>query len=297
MSQDAVYKIITERILALLEAGTAPWAKPWSGGPSNAFPVNHTTGKAYRGVNVFLLHACGYTSNRWLTYKQATAMGGTVRKGQKGTPVVFWKIGDRAAKDGTDIADKPAKGQRSFILRYYTVFNVDQCEGILVAPPAPVDTSKPEVLPIDACESIVLAMPKRPTIEHMEARAYYRPSADIVNMPKRETFNGSEEYYSTLFHELTHSTGHKSRLDRKSMADLCAFGDTNYSKEELVAEMGAAFLCGMAGIENRTINNSAAYLASWIKVLKGDPKLIVQASAQAQKAADFILGIKAPSYA
>src|SRR5262249_20815053 len=131
---------------------------------------------------------------------------------------------------------------------------------------------------------------QRPEIRHDEARAYYRPAADIVNMPARGFFPRVEHYYSILFHELTHSTEHASRLDRATLRDLLAFGDTNYSKEELCAEMGAAYLCGVAGIVNETVTNSAAYIAGWLSKLRNDKKLLVQAAAQAQKAADFILG-------
>ncbi len=133
-------------------------------------------------------------------------------------------------------------------------------------------------------------MPQRPEIRHGEARAYYRPVADTVNMPARSLFPKAEHYYSVLFHELTHSTGHGSRLDRATLRDLLAFGDTNYSKEELCAEMGAAYLCGVASIANETVNNSAAYIQGWLSKLRNDKKLLVQAAAQAQKAADYILG-------
>src|SRR5262244_623226 len=139
-------------------------------------------------------------------------------------------------------------------------------------------------------EQIVASMPQRPEIRHEEARAYDRPAADTVNMPARSLFPRVEHYYSILFHELTHSTGHASRLDRATLRDLLAFGDTNYSKEELCAEMGAAYLCGVAGIVNETVTNSAAYIQGWLNKLRNDKKLLVQAAAQAQKAADFILG-------
>jgi antirestriction protein ArdC len=132
-------------------------------------------------------------------------------------------------------------------------------------------------------------MPKRPTIEHGQPQAYYRPLTDTVNMPERCLFPKAEHYYSVLFHELTHSTGHISRLDRATLRDLLAFGDTNYSREELCAEMGAAYLCGATGIANETVNNSAAYIQGWLGKLKHDKKLLIQAAAQAQKAADFIL--------
>ena len=141
-----------------------------------------------------------------------------------------------------------------------------------------------------ACEKILAGMPQRPAVRHGEARAYYRPATDTVNMPARSLFPKAEHYYSVLFHELTHSTGHASRLDRATLRDLLAFGDTNYSKEELCAEMGAAYLCGVAGIVNETVDNSTAYIQGWLGRLRNDKTLLVQAAAQAQKAADFILG-------
>jgi antirestriction protein ArdC len=177
--------------------------------------------------------------------------------------------------------------------RLYTVFNVQQCElPERLLPLLQIDNAlgADSHRQIAACEQIVSAMPQRPAIRHGEARAYYRPAADTVNMPAPRLFPRVEHYYSILFHELTHSTGHASRLDRATLRDLLAFGDTNYSKEELCAEMGAAYLCGVAGIDNATVNNSAAYIQGWLSKLRNDKRLLIQAAAQAQKAADFILG-------
>ena len=167
------------------------------------------------------------------------------------------------------------------------VFNVDQCED--VDAPA-IELPENEFRPIDRCVSVVEEMPKRPEIRHGESRAYYRPSADLVNMPVPESFESAEGYYSTLFHELTHSTGHRSRLNREEIRESHGFGSTCYSREELVAEFGAAFLDGYCGIESATIENSAAYISGWLGRLRKDPKLIVQAASKAQRAADFILG-------
>jgi antirestriction protein ArdC len=163
------------------------------------------------------------------------------------------------------------------------VFNVEQCEGIdspMIAP---------AVNPIEECERIVSQMPNPPAMEQ-DARAWYKPSTDTVGMPSRNAFNSAEEYYSTLFHELTHSTGHSSRIGRDGIEKLNTFGSESYSKEELIAEMGAAMLCGVAGIERMTLSNSAAYLRSWIDVLKSDSRMVVSAASQAQKAADYIQG-------
>lgn len=173
------------------------------------------------------------------------------------------------------------------VLRYYTVFNVEQCSGIK----APL----PEVLPLDfepiaVCEQVADAMPKRPAVTHAENRAYYSPSLDVVNLPKPERFRSVEEYYSTLFHELAHSTGHPTRLNRKTLADQEKFGSPGYAREELIAEMGCAFLCARCRIETGTLENSAAYIQHWLERMKDDSKLVILAAAQGQKAAEFILG-------
>src|ERR1700693_248981 len=271
----SVYQIVTEQILKQLEAGVAPWHRPWT----NQLPKNLVSGREYRGINVFLLASSGHGSPYWLTYKQATERGGHVRKGEHGTKIVFWKIGTREVED----AGGETIEQKSFLLRYYTVFNLEQCEGISAPDAARV------VNPIAECERIVTEMPNAPAIEQ-DGRAWYRPSTDTVGMPSRNMFDSAEEYYSTLFHELTHSTGHSKRVGREGIEKLNAFGSESYSKEELVAAMGAAMLCGIAGIERKTLSNSAAYLKSWIDVLKSDARMVVSAASQAQKAADYIQG-------
>ena len=271
-----VYDVITDRVIEKLEAGTIPWEKPWGG--KAGMPKNLKSGKAYRGINVFLLHSLGYESPYFLTFKQAKERGGSVRKGEKGCPVVFWKWLE------VEQADEPTT-KRVPMLRYYTVFNVAQCEGIS-APAIDVPERKHE--PVLAAQATVRAMPNPPGIVHGYTGAAYSPRTDIVRMPKPGRFESSERYYSTLFHELTHSTGHSSRLDRNVDLKLAAFGSSDYSREELVAEMGAAFLCGETGILD-TIEQSAAYIEGWLRSLRNNRKLVVTAAAQAQKAVDFIL--------
>ena len=271
----SVYSIVTEQILKQLESGVAPWHRPWT----TEIPKNLSSGRAYRGINVFLLASNGYGSGYWLTYKQATERGGHVRKGEHGTKIVFWKIGTRETED----ADGDTIERKSIVLRYYTVFNVEQCEGIAAPSVSPI------VNPIEECERIVQQMPNPPAMEQ-DSRAWYRPSSDTVGIPSRNAFNSAEEFYSTLFHELTHSTGHPKRVGRDGIEKLNTFGSESYSKEELVAGMGAAILCGVAGIERKTLPNSAAYLRSWIGVLKSDSRMVVSAASQAQKAADYIQG-------
>ncbi len=285
-----IYQIVTDRIIQSLKAGIIPWEKPWqsphfTGGP---FPRNFLTGKPYRGINVLLLWSSSYASPFWLTFKQARELKGTVRKGEKGTQIVFYKQ-LRSRKEDPEASDTE-KERAPFVLCYYTVFNVEQCDG-LTLPQIEQQAQSNEVETDEACEAIVTGWANRPalhlTSEH-EYRAYYRPSMDSVHMPARARFVDAPHYYSTLFHELIHSTGHESRLNR-TFGD--GFGDELYSKEELVAEMGAAFLCAIAGIANEyTDRNTTAYIRNWISQLEDDNHLIVHAAANAQKAVDAILG-------
>ncbi len=268
----SVYEIVTEQMVNALESGVCPWRKPWAGG--HGAPMN-ISGREYRGVNVFLLGLSGYESPYWMTYRQAQEKGGHVKKGERGQLVVFWKW----LKNDETGEDFP-------MLRYYTVFNVAQCEGI-----ASPETQVRTFTPIEAAERIVSGLPATAAgVAHGLSGACYVPALDEVRMPSREAFTGSEEYYGTLFHELTHSTGHESRLARKGIVDRARFASHEYSEEELVAEMGSSFLCHEAGILPATMENSAAYLRSWVKVLKGDSRLVVRAAGAAQKAADWLLG-------
>jgi antirestriction protein ArdC len=278
VKRGSVYEQITDRIIAMLEKGTVPWQKPWK--VSTGLPRNLVSKKPYRGMNVFLLHSMSYESPFWLTFRQAKELGGSVKKGEKSCPVIFGKRQE---------TEDEITGEKSFytVLRLYSVFNVSQCDGLKNIP-APVET--PVTVNTTAAD-IVALMPKRPEIKHGLAKAFYSPSTDIVAMPDRARFETEAGYFATLFHELTHSVGHPSRLNRPTLTESAGFGSNPYCKEELIAEMGAAFLCGHAGIEN-TIQNSAAYLQNWLEQLQNDKTLIVQAAAQAQKAADFILGTK-----
>ena len=259
------YDRITERIVSLLSQGTVPWHKPWH--VQTGLPRNLITQKPYRGINVFLLMALNYESPNWLTLRQANAMGGQIKPGEKSCPVVFWKP--------MKVTDKETKEEKKIpFLRLYHVFNVSQCTGLKNIPPA----------------ELVANMPQRPVIKHGMNAAYYSPTSDVVGMPDSNRFKTADHYHATLFHELVHSTGHEQRLKRASIMERNGYGSDPYAKEELIAEMGSAFLCGYAGIVDRTIDSSAAYLEGWLKQLKEDKTLIVHAAAAAQKAADFILG-------
>ncbi len=278
-----VYEVITDRILKQLEAGTVPWHRPWKSPGRGGIPRNLITGREYRGVNTWMLMSSGYASPYFLTYRQALELGGHVRKGESGIPVVFWKIGTRELQDG-DLA----VNRKSVLCRYYTVFSVAQCEDLRVAP-APDTEVEPIVSPIESCEAVITEWLDKPDIIYGGDRASYSKAADCIRMPQRSAFDSPEEHYSTVFHELTHSTGHPERLNRSSLTEFEHFGDDNYSREELVAEMGAAYLCGYCGIENRTITNSTSYLANWLQVLKSDARTLLIAAGQAQKAVDLIL--------
>lgn len=276
----SVYSIVTEQILKQLESGVAPWHRPWHAEP----PCNLVSGKVYRGINVFLLATQGYGSRYWLTFNQANKLGGHIRKGEKSSIVTFWNIGDEKTvrdSDGIEHTSKP------FLLRYYRVFNIEQSEGI--ADKLGLGKATPRVPSIEQCEAIVKNMPNPPAFQQ-DGRAWYRPSSDTVGIPARTAFDSPEAYYSTLFHELTHSTGHSKRVGRDGIETLNTFGSESYSKEELIAEMGAAMLCGVAGIERKTLSNSASYLKSWIDVLKSDSRMVVSAASHAQRAADYIQG-------
>ena len=277
-----VYEVITDRILAALDEGTIPWRKPWKCGGA---PRNLATGKVYRGLNILLTGMQGYASPYWLTFKQATERGGQVRKGEKGTPVIFWNWTTRqvASKSG-EIEEKDIP-----FMRYYTVFNVTQIDGLEL----PEDAAKDNFTPIKSCEDIVNRMPSPQTIVHGFSQASYHWTKDTVRMPPRASFSSEQNYYATLFHELVHSTGHGTRLGRKGIEERHAFGSPEYSKEELIAECGASFLCGYTGIENDTIENQAAYIDHWRKQLEADKKMIITAASQAQKAVDFILDRRA----
>ena len=295
-AKPSIYQTVTDRIVKSLEAGIIPWEKPWQS-PTYAggsVPRNFRTGKPYRGVNVMLLWSAPYSAPFWLTYKQAQELGGSVRKGEKGTQIAFYKR-FAGKKDGAEqveeLPEENDKQPRSpYMLTSYTVFNVEQCDGLKL--PELLPAVEPDIFAEDAaCKAVVEGWVGRPILQLLsetERRACYRPATDTVHMPARHRFLEPSLYYSTLFHELVHSTGHETRLRRTFGA---SFGDDLYSREELVAETGAAFLCAIAGIDNaHSARNTTAYLQNWMQQLKGDNRLILQAASAAQKAVDLITG-------
>lgn len=275
-----IYALVTSRIIEHLEKGVVPWRQPWF---EAGVPRNLVSEKPYRGVNVLLLASLGYEQNYFLTFRQMQELGGQVKKGEKSHEVIFWNWREVENKE-------TGKKEKIPFLRYYRVFNISQCEGI--SKEKLPEKSERNHNPIQSCEEIIAAMPNKPPIRHEEQEAYYHPVMDYVNMPKPESFFNAEAYYGALFHELVHSTGHESRLNRKEIVERNRFGSEQYSAEELTAEIGASFLKSQAGIPIEELENSAAYIKHWLEQLKNDKRFIVYASAQAQKAADYIMNVR-----
>lgn len=284
------YEIVTERIINLLDQGVIPWRRPWS---ATVAPRNLASKKIYRGVNFFLLSATKYVSPYWLTLRQANELGGSVRKAEHGQIVIFWKVDKDAVPENDADAENLEEGDKSrrrFVLRFYRVFNAEQCElPVSVLDKLPkIETFRHD--PIEAAERIIANMPNPPAIEYAGSKAFYSPSADRIALPPRELFINEEEHFGTWGHEAAHSTGHPKRLNRESIAEAAPFGSPVYAGEELIAELSAAYLCAEAGISPVIIENEAAYIQGWLAKLKSEKRLIVIAAAQAQKAADYILG-------
>jgi antirestriction protein ArdC len=278
-----LYSDVTARIVAELEAGAAPWIKPWSATPGANMPCNAATNRPYSGCNVILLwmaQTAGYRSPRYLTFKQAVELGGHVRKGERGTRVYFVK--QLEIRDGAD--DEPPT-RLVPMMREYTVFNVDQCDSL----PDSVTAGKPmRVRNLDARDDLAdqFLRSTGADIREGHGEALYVPSRDFISLPAFGAFKGADHFYGTAFHELTHWTGHKSRLDR----DLKnRFGSRNYAGEELVAELGAAFLCAEFGFDGDL--RHAGYIAHWIDLLRADKRAFFTACSQASKAADYLRGL------
>lgn len=293
-----VYEQVTERILERLAVGTVPWQS--SSIARVGLPRNFSTGKTYSGINVFLLGSLQFESPYFMTFLQAKEMGGNVRKGEKGFPVV--KAGTWEPKNGESPTERGEEGgqpEKRMFLRLYTVFNSSQIDGI-VFPELPQCETYTESQQAEAARLIVEGMPRPPAIfEGRKACPHYVPDTDTVEIPRRTSFRAEWRFFKTLFHELAHATGHESRLDRRTLRENRgmfapgAEGRKIYCEEELVAEMTAAFLGAHAGIIEDGFENSAAYLKSWMDALqvKEHKTWLIRAASEAQKAADFILGV------
>ena len=277
-----IYSEITNRVIAALESGVAPWRKPWIGGSSGC--ISYATGKQYSVLNTILL---GGQSGEFITYKGCMLAGGHVRKGEKARMVVFWRPYEKVDEETGEIT-------KHFYLKHYSVFHLSQCENI--EPRWAVSVTKPmsDLQPDAIAEAVIKDYTTRSGVRFtptMSDRAYYRPSTDEIVIPQLSQYKQLSEYYSTAFHEMVHSTGHQSRLNR--ISDVAAFGSHEYSREELTAELGAAFLVNSVGLETEaSFNNSAAYLAGWLKALKDDKRLIVSAAGAAEKAVALIINRK-----
>lgn len=286
MNKD-IYASVFDRIITEMEHGNTPWVKPWrSLGRADALPYNAVTGREYSGGNVFALWFAGlpYTSSGWLTFKQAISAGCVVRKGEKGTPVYYMSVAD--SKQPTDDDKKP---NRYFFAKGFTVFNLDQLDELEPGKLAALKTKHLDdntfAAPVGELARVATAdafvRGTGADIRHGGDRACFIPSLDLIKMPEPGTFSAPDTYYGTLFHELTHWTGHESRLNRITPA---AFGSADYAFEELVAELGAALLSALHGMD--TVTQSAAYLRSWAKACRQSPDMFARAASYAQKAID-----------
>jgi len=272
-----IYTEVTERIIEQMEKGYIPWERPWVG---NSNTVSHATGKTYSVLNQILLGAPG----EYATFKQVQDEGGHVKKGAKSKMVVFWTILQDTDKDG-NVRQIP-------YLKYSRVFSLDDCEGVK---PKYIDDDRTfDNQPIEQAQAMLDSYINREGIKLEQdngARSFYRPSEDMIHLPLFEKFINAESFYDTAFHECVHSTGHSKRLDRNGITNLTMFGNDEYSKEELIAEIGACSMCHQLGIETQsTFRNNAAYIQGWLKALKNDKRLLVSASSAADKAVRFIIG-------
>ena len=273
-----IYAEVTSRIMQQMENGVIPWRKPWI---ASGAAVSHATGKPYSLLNQMLLGRPG----EYATYAQIQKAGGYVKKGEKASMVVFWKWIEQEDEETGEKKEIP-------FLRYYNVFHIDQCEGLTARHTKPLPTIPADHSDTTAAEEVIYEYLGREGVHmtHEQGdRAYYRPTTDTVVLPIRKQFMSAAEYFSTAFHELVHSTGHKSRLDR--LDHVAAFGSEDYSKEELIAEIGAAALVNHTGLETPdSFRNNAAYIQNWLQVLKDDKRFIVSAAGKAEKAVNLILG-------
>ena len=277
---------VTSQIIKELEKGNVVWKQPWK---NLGRCKNLLTKSSYSGFNQFYLNwkmeQRGFKTPYFMTFQQARSIGANVKKGAKSIQIVYWKAFSKENKDEVQVINKVRL--HPFV---HFVFNIDEIENIDSEYLAFNDSEEQPIYTIDNCEQMILNLNNLPEIRNGGDKAYYSPSADLVQVPHINQFSCSEKYYSTLFHEIIHSTGHKSRLDRFSDSILpVKFGSIDYSKEELIAEIGATFLNAQCGIKEQVFEASVAYIKNWMKVLKDDPKLIITASSHAQKAYTYLI--------
>ena len=297
MSQNNVYQMVTDRIVAQLEQGLIPWHKPWTGvGLEDGGAVNYVSRKPYSMLNQMLLGREG----EYLTFKQIKERGGSIKKGAKAGVVVFFTTTtytkrEEVQEDGSTETVNVVKEHLMPVLKYYNVFHIDDCEGIESKIKVEEDAG-PKISPIESAEKVLNGYVEREKELQFRNniptdRAYYSPTLDLISVPMLSQYEIAEEYYSTTFHEAVHSTMPENRCNRKSEQKLAAFGSEDYSREELVAEIGSAMLCNNVGIDcEKAFKNSVAYIQGWLKKLKNDNRMIVWAASRAEKAAKYILG-------
>ncbi|MCH7402261.1 zincin-like metallopeptidase domain-containing protein [Belliella kenyensis] len=286
-----VYQLVTDLIIEKLENGIVPWRQVWQEGE---IPANYVTKKCYKGINMWILLAGQFSKPYFLTFKQAQSLGGSIRKGSKGLPVCYWGFSYFDKKSSRKLMEDeakkmhPSKVRKVGFLKYYTVFNISDVEGVDFEIPETMVLENTE--PLERCEQVIKEMVNPPRIVHGIPEAYYSPVSDLINMPEKGLFESQECYFSVLFHELTHATGHQDRLNRKEVVEYHDFNSEYYSREELTAEMGASFLCNHTRIMNEDLlDNSAAYIKVWLDRLRSDKRLLLEAASKAQKAVEYIL--------
>jgi antirestriction protein ArdC len=278
INKQTALDVIVDQIITQMEKGTVPWKKCWKNAPRNI--SNHD----YRGINRLILGMLPYSSPYYLTYLQAKNLGGSIRKGEHGCPIVFWKCLKYSNISTGDDGEIEVSEKHIPFMKYYRVFNIEQCENI--------DLSKFSIKQdnsnIVTAEELIANWSDCPTIHHRGSQPCYVPLKDYIEIPDIKYFNTSDDYYRTLYHEAIHSTGHHSRCNRKEVTGLAHFGGSDYSLEELVAEIGSCFLASHTNI-NPDIKNSSAYVANWLSALKNDKKMIITAAGRAEKAFNYIL--------
>lgn len=286
-----VYERFTNLIIEKLEQGVIPWHQPWN---AKGMPSNYLTKRRYHGVNLWILLALGHENPYYLTFKQAESLGGKVKKGAKAIPVCYWNFVYKHKETGRTIPAELVRDypidqvEKKCFLKEYKIFPIELIEGIDWELPEVVQDSKIPV--IERCEEVYAEMLNPPKVVHQQEEAFYLPKLDLINLPPKPRFKTSEGYYAVLFHELVHSTGSERRLNRPGVAEMDYFGSSKYGKEELIAEMGAGYLCGYTGIaNNQLLDNQAAYIQNWIAQFKNDRKLLIEAASKAQQAVDYIL--------
>lgn len=280
MKKEIVLKI-NDAILREMEKGKIPWEKPWS--PLGS-PFNPLSGTRYKGCNHFYLSLLAFDRPFFMTFVQARDAGGNIKKGAKSHPILYWSQFKKQVETPEGTAD-----QMIPCLKYYNVFNIDEVEGIDWTGKLPERREIP-FNPIEKADQVVKAMPLPPGLRHAGDSAHYTPALDQVTMPSPKSFKSEENYYGVLFHELSHSTGHKSRLNRPEIKDPASFGSETYAKEELVAELSSAYVMQSLGLSSEgLVKNSAAYLQGWMKAIKKDSMLFIKASFKADKSAKWIL--------